>query len=154
MKYWRYTILLLVGALTALVYAGIEENLIFRDGFEKLPPVISSLPITTGRVDELYTYDVEATDPDGELLLYLLTQSPAGMSINNSSGLISWTPVAVGDFLVEVDVSNESGGSTSQAWMIAVDPAIDTDSDGLSDVKEALYGTDTEDPDSDDDLCS
>ena len=65
-------------------------------------------------MDELYTYNVEAIDPDGELLLYLLTQSPAGMSINHSGGLISWTPVAVGDYPVEVDVSNESGGSTGQ----------------------------------------
>ncbi|MEK6247240.1 MAG: hypothetical protein N2C12_03615, partial [Planctomycetales bacterium] len=35
--------------------------------------------------------------------------------------------------------------------MIVVDPAIDTDSDGLSDIREAKYGTNSEDPDSDDD---
>ena len=29
-----------------------------------LPPSITSSPATTGTEDELYTYDVEATDPD------------------------------------------------------------------------------------------
>jgi hypothetical protein len=46
-----------VGALTALVYAGIEENLIFRDGFENRPPVITSSAVTAAGLDFPYSYD-------------------------------------------------------------------------------------------------
>jgi RHS repeat-associated protein len=148
---WSRIIPLVVVSLTALVYAGVGDELIFNDGFENLDPVITSSPVTTGRVDELYSYDVDATDPKGETLLYLLTTFPEGMSMNASSGLITWTPLVTGGIPVEVDVSNMTGRSTTQSWMITVEPAIDTDGDGLSDVREASYGTDPNDPDSDDD---
>ena len=71
MCYWRYTILLLVGSLTALVYAGIDENLVFKHSFESYPPVITSSPPTSGEVDVPYFYDVEASDANGDVLVYL-----------------------------------------------------------------------------------
>ena len=41
----------------------------------------------------LYTYQVRATDPNGDPLRYALTTAPAGMTIDAGAGLISWTPV-------------------------------------------------------------
>ncbi|MBS3130616.1 cadherin-like domain-containing protein [Candidatus Woesearchaeota archaeon] len=52
-------------------------------------PIITSVPITTATQDLLYTYDIDATDIDSVLLTYLLTQAPAGMTIDNGTGLIS-----------------------------------------------------------------
>lgn len=60
-----------------------------------VPP---SSPITAAGLDSLYSYDVEATDPDGDALLYLLTTSPAGRTIDPVSGLMNWIPGALGDF--------------------------------------------------------
>ena len=151
MSTWRYTTLILMGSLTALVYAGIEEDLVFRDSFENHPPMITSPPVTIAGLDSTYTYDVEATDPDDDTLLYLLTTAPTGMVIDPVSGLISWIPEILGDYPVEVDVSDGNLGSDQQAWIVTVSEIIDSDNDGLSDDDELVLGTNPQDPDSDDD---
>jgi len=56
------------------------------------PPVISSTPVTTAINGVPYQYAVQAQDPDsGETLTYSLTGTPpSGMTINSSTGVISW----------------------------------------------------------------
>ena len=52
------------------------------------PPSITSTPITTAIVDQPYTYDVEATDPDsGDLLTFSVDTAPAGMTIDPQTGV-------------------------------------------------------------------
>ena len=71
------------------------------------PPVITPIPDTTVTLGETFTYTVEAADPDGDILTYsLLGTPPAGMTINENSGLISWTPTTTGSFEVTVEVSD------------------------------------------------
>jgi len=70
------------------------------------PPVITSTPVTSATKDELYSYDVNATDSDGDTLTYSLTTKPSGMSINSSTGLIAWTPTTSGDYNVTVKASD------------------------------------------------
>jgi VCBS repeat-containing protein len=55
-------------------------------------PEITSSPLTGALEDTLYTYDVNATDIDGDTLSYSLTVSPDGMVIAESTGVITWTP--------------------------------------------------------------
>ena len=69
-------------------------------------PDIDSIPIIYALDDVLYTYDVEATDVDGDTLVYSLASSPIGMTINSSSGVIIWTPSAAGDYDVAIEVSD------------------------------------------------
>lgn len=70
-------------------------------------PVINLIPDASLTAGETFTYTVEATDPDGDDLTYsLLGTPPAGMTIDENSGLISWIPAAVGSFEVTVDVSD------------------------------------------------
>jgi hypothetical protein len=58
-------------------------------------PVITSVPVTTATADLLYSYDVNAIDPDmGEILTYSLSTKPAGMTINPVTGLILWRPTS------------------------------------------------------------
>jgi RHS repeat-associated protein len=141
-------LLLLVFLLSLPVLA---QEIIFTDGFENHPPIIISTPILTGKVGEVYDYDVNAMDIDGDTMLYLLTAAPAGMDINAVSGEISWTPDAEGDFPITVEVSDPEGGAGTQSWSINVAAGLDSDSDGLADYVEGLLGTDPNDPDSDDD---
>jgi len=70
------------------------------------PPVIASSPVTSTTKDELYSYDVNATDIDGDTLVYSLTANPGGMTINSATGLIAWTPTTSGDFDVTVKISD------------------------------------------------
>jgi hypothetical protein len=71
-------------------------------------PTITSTPITAATVAAAYTYNVNATDPDGDTLAYSLTTNPPGMTINSTTGLINWTPTAAGDYEVTVRVSDGS----------------------------------------------
>ena len=83
-------------------------------------PVITSSPVLTAIINVAYIYTVTATDADGDSLAYSLTAAPAGMSIDPVSGLISWTPAALGDVTVSVVVSDGNGGSASQTFTVTV----------------------------------
>jgi len=85
-------------------------------------PVIESDPVTTAKEGAAYTYDVEATDPNGDTLTYSLTTSPTGMTINSNTGVISWTPTEaqIGAIEVVVEVSDGSKSAT-QPFTIGVD---------------------------------
>ena len=83
-------------------------------------PQITSTPGTQAVVNNEYTYDVEAVGiPEAT---YSLVAPPTGMTIDPSTGLITWTPTSGqdGQQAVEVLASN-SGGSDSQTFNIQVD---------------------------------
>jgi len=83
------------------------------------PPTITSTAITTATVGQAYSYDVVATDPDGDTLTYFLVGSPVGMTINSTSGLIAWTPTASGNYNVTVNVL-DGGLFATQSFIVTV----------------------------------
>ncbi|MEZ5504345.1 MAG: putative Ig domain-containing protein [Halioglobus sp.] len=87
-------------------------------------PVITSAPGTEGVEEQLYTYDVEASDSDGDTLTYNLDAAPVGMSIDPTSGLIDWTPAPgqAGSHVVTVRVVDGRSGSATQSYSINVTP--------------------------------
>jgi hypothetical protein len=94
-------------------------------------PVITSTAVTSATKDEPYSYDVNATDSDGDTLVYSLTTKPTGMTINSITGLINWIPTAAGDYDVIVEVSDNGSPvkSTTQSFTITVEevtPPIET----------------------------
>jgi len=109
-------------------------------------PSITSSPVTIGAEDQLYTYDVEATDPDTEdMLTYSLVVSPEGMSIDSDTGLINWTPNAsqVGGNLVTVRVQDTGDLFDTQYFTIEViempqGVSGDQNGDGNVDVFDAI----------------
>lgn len=91
-------------------------------------PTITSTPITTATVGELYAYDVEASDPDdGDILTYFLDVKPGGMTINSATGLINWTPTAEGDYDIVVKVS-DGALEVTQSFTIVVGKAEEPES--------------------------
>jgi hypothetical protein len=92
------------------------------------PPTITSGSITTATQDSLYTYNVDATDIDvGDTLTYGLTAYPVGMTINSSTGVISWSPTyaQVGGHSVTVEVFDGSGEKDAQSFIITVEDVND-----------------------------
>lgn len=85
-------------------------------------PIITSTPITSATINQIYTYNLTATDPDENTLTFSLTISPAGMTINSATGLINWTPTATGDYDVIVEVSDNGSPvkSITQSFTIYV----------------------------------
>ncbi len=53
------------------------------------PEITSSAPESLQ--GSSYTYQVTAKDPDGDALRYRLEQAPAGMTIDENTGLIQWS---------------------------------------------------------------
>lgn len=82
-------------------------------------PNITSNPVTTGSINVAYNYTVHASGTqDG--MTYSLVSGPEGMTINSTSGLISWTPSAQGVFEVEVKADNGIEPSDVQSFSITV----------------------------------
>lgn len=89
-------------------------------------PVITSAAIAQAQAGMAYVYDVDATDADGDPLVYTLPLAPAGMAIDQSTGVINWTPTAqqagIRSALVQVD--DGRGGTTNQGVAIEVQAPV------------------------------
>jgi parallel beta-helix repeat protein len=97
----------LLFGLIILILIGGCQNLVNILPFLNRAPVIISEPIITAKEDQLYSYQVEASDPDGDNLNYSLIIKPEGMSINTEkNGLITWMPtnnqVGIHQIIVEI----------------------------------------------------
>lgn len=88
-------------------------------------PIIYSEPATGGRERITYNYDVNATDPNGDPLVFNLSSYPAGMAIDSVTGLIKWTPTQtqVGSHTVVAEASDGKGGTDTQEFTIKIEPA-------------------------------
>jgi PKD repeat protein len=75
------------------------------------PVTITSTPVTEALSETSYSYDANATAFPGPVT-YSLTSAPSGMSINSSTGLISWTPPTGGLYNVTVNASNGTSNDT------------------------------------------
>lgn len=98
-----------VGAVSSYTFTNVTQNHTISATFNTTvnnAPVIISTPVTSAIKNQAYSYDVNATDSDGDTLVYSLTTTPSGMSINSSTGLITWTPTAAGNYNVTIEVSD------------------------------------------------
>ena len=84
------------------------------------PPVLTAPgnPITV--VGQAVSQQMQASDPNGDLLTWSATGLPTGLSINSASGLISGTPTVAGVYFLTVTVtdSNTPPASTNFTWTI------------------------------------
>ena len=68
----------------------------------------------------IYTHQIKASDPDGDVLTYSLKVAPAGMTINSSTGLIQWNiPQDLNKKIpITVSVTDGNGGESSQSFTL------------------------------------
>jgi glucose/arabinose dehydrogenase len=81
-------------------------------------PAISSVPITAAIVNAPYRYTVIATGRPTPT--FSLTTAPTGMTIGAGTGLVAWTPTALGSFPVAVAATNGILPDATQSFAIAV----------------------------------
>lgn len=82
------------------------------------PPMIVSTPSTTVQ-EGVYTYAVKALDPDGDPLLFRLTQAPSDMTIESETGLIRWeVPSEFQSAEVGVAASDGDGAEAFQKFRL------------------------------------
>jgi RHS repeat-associated protein len=89
-------------------------------------PTIISTPLANAVVGFSYSYDVEATDLEGDAITFSLVEAPAGMSIDPVSGLISWTPD-----VTQVGIANVIVGASDGALLTEQLFSIDVSADPL-----------------------
>ncbi|MEW6002480.1 MAG: putative Ig domain-containing protein [Nitrospirota bacterium] len=72
--------------------------------------------------NNVYTYQVIATDPDGDTLVYFLKRAPRGMTIDKTKGFVSWqiTEKDAGRQPVSVQVSDGHGGEVLYNFDVTV----------------------------------
>jgi hypothetical protein len=91
---------------------------VYRAG---VAPTITSTPVLTGDVGVPYSYDVDATgDPPPS---YRLVAAPLGMTIDQATGVIRWTPTSSGSFGVVVLASNTVQPDATQSFTLVIRPA-------------------------------
>ena len=102
----------------------------FYSGCSFLPyvntaPILGSTPPTTAKVEYLYTYDVNANDLEDDFLTYSLLTFPEGMTIDSSTGVITWTPTEeqIGGNEVTVKV-NDKWRWDAQAFLVTVSEIV------------------------------
>ena len=85
----------------------------FYTGCSYLPygnkaPVIASKSLTSIKVEQVYTYDVNANDFENDVLTYSLLTYPEGMTIDTLTGVINWAPTKeqIGEHKVTVNVED------------------------------------------------
>ncbi len=86
-------------------------------------PEITSTPIEQTFMDEYYVYDVNAYGYPAPT--FQLTSAPAGMTIDETSGLIDWVPSAgqVGPHAIEVVAANGETPDAVQNFTLQVSPS-------------------------------
>lgn len=87
-------------------------------------PEIHSLPSTQASTLSSYSYQVDASDADGDALTYSLTKAPEGMSID-ATGLVTWQATAEQIMMHAIKVSVSDGqGSSVQSFNLTVSDQV------------------------------
>lgn len=82
-------------------------------------PTLTNPGSQTGRVGQLVSLQLIATDPEGAPLAYTATGLPPGVTLSVSLGLASGTPTTSGSYAVTADVSDGSlSAQQSFTWVI------------------------------------
>jgi len=91
-------------------------------GYLNRPPQFTSTPNREALVGKAYVYDATATDPDNDALTFSLLSGPAGMTVDASTGTVSWSPAGtdVGNAAVALKVDDGHGGSVEQDFTLSV----------------------------------
>jgi hypothetical protein len=98
-------------------------------------PTISGAPLTSARVNEAYSFQPSATDPDGDTLTFQIANKPAWATFDTGTGRLSGTPStsSTGVFSnVRITVSDGRASSALAPFSIAVTDSQTTGSATLS----------------------
>lgn len=91
-------------------------------GAANLPPVITSLPPTGASAGTAYTHTIVATDPEGSAVTFEKRRGPAGLIVNPTTGVVTWTPTAtdIGTVIVAFAALDASGAAAVQSFELEV----------------------------------
>lgn len=83
----------------------------------KITPAKEGFNVT---INEIFSYKVEASDPDGDELKYSFLNAPDFLQIDSKSGQISGKPTEVGDIRFIVKVDDSKGGIATEEFILNI----------------------------------
>lgn len=98
----------------------IDEFKVYNPVPMNFAPIINSEPVTKTPVNQIYNYDVDARDPENDVIRYILTDSPEGMTIDSDTGIIEWIPKKIGVYNVAVKAQDIFNHYNTQEFIIQV----------------------------------
>ncbi len=94
-------------------------------GVPNKPPIVLSSPPKLASVGSSYSFTLSAMDPEGQAVTYQLRRSPDGMSVDASTGIVTWTPSStqLGTTVVTVAAFDPAGAAGVLSYELNVLPA-------------------------------
>nr|WP_322712654.1 putative Ig domain-containing protein [Nostoc sp. ChiSLP03a]MDZ8213882.1 putative Ig domain-containing protein [Nostoc sp. ChiSLP03a] len=88
------------------------------------PPVFTSTPVVDAAINTNYVYQAFVKDADDDSLSFSLLNAPQGMTVDPSTGIVSWTPIVsqLGTYDVTLAVTDGKGGTIQQAFKVQTQP--------------------------------
>jgi hypothetical protein len=71
-------------------------------------PIVLAMLDLSAQVSEEYNHPIQVITMDNEVVSVALLTYPEGMTISNDS-VLSWTPTAVGDYVLEIKATDDTG---------------------------------------------
>ena len=108
------------GATNGSVITTFEGN--FEPRLVNDAPEITSVPTVHAAQGETYQYNAVASDFDGDAIRWNLDFAPAGMRIDQETGMISWVPAEtqIGEYLVVLSAYDAVGARATQRFQVEV----------------------------------
>jgi VCBS repeat-containing protein len=110
------------------------------------PAAIASTPSDTATIGVTYTFDADSPDEGESGLVYSLVDEPDGMTINSSTGVVSWTPTedqAVPQ-LFSIVLTDAAGNTTSKTVDMTVYGTIPAEADSYTVTEDSTLSIDAE----------
>ncbi len=87
---------------------------------ENIAPLITSNPPEQAVAGLLYQYRVRAQDAEGDTLTFSLNNPPAGVTIDQNTGVLNFLPATtqIGSQDISITVSDDRGGETTQTYTL------------------------------------
>jgi hypothetical protein len=98
----------------------VEQNFTINVTQLNRAPKFVSKAVTATVAGMPYQYLSKASDDDGDTLEFYLVSGPQGMTVGSANGMVSWTPVSVGNFSVVLKVEDGKGAEALQEFTITV----------------------------------
>jgi RHS repeat-associated protein len=119
-----------------------DYNLSINEAPLNRPPVIISTPVVYGNINTEYRYQALATDADNDRLTYSVINPLQGLSINENTGIVTWTPTQLGETEITLQVNDNRGGVATQSYKLLVQEQV-TDNYAPVIISEAIVKAST-----------
>jgi sugar lactone lactonase YvrE len=122
--FWHGTVQLVVNCTNKRGLTSSSNKFTVTIRFQNHAPKFTSAPVLTAAQNQSYTYQAVAVDVDQDKVKYTLAFAPQGMTINATSGLVSWRPQGFQVGVQNVEILADDGdplmGKSRQTFNITV----------------------------------